>query len=144
MIDTVLGTAVLAACLIATVTFAVVLFRDLRRIIRFLMQAIAGAIRGEKTPRTQHREEVRQMRAKVISQEEAIARVREYAHANGRRFDEPWDIKLQHLKTAAGRKEEQPVERFIYSMVLGTSRPAPVVEVDAIDGTVLKWQTFPR
>jgi hypothetical protein len=84
------------------------------------------------------------MQAKVISREEAIARVRQYAQANGRIFQEPMDIKLRRLPGKSQGKEDKPAERMIYSIILGTSRPAPVVEVDAIDGTVLQWRTFPR
>lgn len=83
------------------------------------------------------------MRANVISEAEAIARVREYAKANGRKFQEPSDIKLQHRQTA-GSQENQITKRPVYSMTIGTSRPMPVVDIDAIDGTVLEWRTLPR
>ena len=54
------------------------------------------------------------------------------------------DIRLRFLQTEEERKEDLSIGRFVYSMKIGSSIPGTVVEIDAIDGTVLKWRTFPR
>lgn len=96
---------------------------------------------GWKTPRARWREE---MRAQVISKEEAIAKVREYAAANGLRFEEPGGVKLRLDEMKNAGDDGKPAERYVYHMYVGVRKGAPKVEVDAITGVVLAWRSLPR
>jgi hypothetical protein len=142
--DSILGSAILLACLAAISAGAFLLFRDAWRGVRFLSQTIVFAMRGEKTPGARRREAMRQMQGKVISKEEAVAHARAYAEANGWRFSNPRDVTLSLATIGGEEMTEKPAERYVYRMTIGDWRPPCIVEVDANDGTVLRWRTFPR
>jgi hypothetical protein len=142
--NSIIGAAIAAICLIATVAFLIILFRDLRRILQPLVQTAVYALQGEKSPESQRRKQMKQMRERVFSREEAIVRVRQYAEANGWSAQDPFDVRLRFVQATEKTKEGSSVGRFVYSIKIGSSRPGTVVEVDATDGTVLAWRTFPR
>jgi len=142
--DSIIGSAIAVACLVAAVAFLFTMFRDVWRVVQNLIQTTVCAIRGEQSPRSRRREAIKRMREKVFSPEEAIARVRKYAEAKGYSAQDPFDVQLRFLQTAKERKEDLSIGRFVYSMNIGNWRPGTVVEIDAIDGTVLKWLTRPR
>ena len=142
--ESIIGSAIAVACLVTAVAFLVTLFRDAWRVLQILIQTTVCVIRGEQSPWSRRRDEIKRMREKVFSPEEAIARVRKYAEAKGYSAQDPFDIRLRFLQTEEERKEDLSIGRFVYSMKIGSSIPGTVVEIDAIDGTVLKWRTFPR
>jgi hypothetical protein len=78
----------------------------------------------------------------MLTEAEAIERVRQYAEANGRRFHEPISVHLERRVLEPGNRKAG--FRIVYVMALGTYRPVPFVEVDASDGKVLAWRSLPR
>ncbi|MBB5064706.1 hypothetical protein [Granulicella mallensis] len=142
--DLIIGSAIAVGCLVATVVLLVILLRDSWRILQSLIQTTICVLRGEKPPWIRRREEIKRMREKVLSREEAIVRVQQYAEANGRSAQGPFNIRLHFLQAEGEWKEAQPIGRFVYSVNIGSSLPGTVVEIDAIDGTVLEWRTLPR
>jgi hypothetical protein len=78
----------------------------------------------------------------MLTEAEAIERVRQYAEANRRRFHEPISIHLARRPLEPGKPKAG--FRFVYVMALGTYRPIPFVEVDASDGKVLAWRSLPQ
>ena len=78
----------------------------------------------------------------MLTEAEAIQRVRHYAEAKQYDFYEPVSVHLERRELQPGNRKAG--FRFVYVMVLGTLIPMPTVEVDAIDGQVLLWQSFPR
>ena len=81
--DLIIGSAIAVGCLVATVVLLVILLRDSWRILQSLIQTTVCVLRGEKPPWVRRREEIKRMREKVLSREEAIVRVQQYAQANG-------------------------------------------------------------
>ena len=80
--------------------------------------------------------------AGVLSKAEAVERVRRYAEMNNIGVDEPID---GHIETHwIDGRDPSKGKRRVYVMGLGDHRPMTVVEVDATDGTVIAWRTFPR
>lgn len=78
----------------------------------------------------------------AISQEEAIARARRYAEEHGHPFYPPRNVHLERWPVDTGNANVGP--RLVWSMALGTRRPMPFVEVDAVDGSVVAWRQGPR
>lgn len=117
------------------------------RVARVAGLALRCFVRGEKTPWAKRWEEIEQMRAKIISKEEAMARAREYAktrrHSLEEKYIRPGSAQL-HLTKVEGAEGGEPAERFVYEIAIGRMRPMPIVEVDALDGTILKWRSLPR
>jgi hypothetical protein len=70
----------------------------------------------------------------MLTKAEAIEHVRQYAEANGRRSDEPVSIHVE--RRALDPTNRKAGFRLVYVMALGTYRPVPFVEVDAVDGKV--------
>ena len=79
---------------------------------------------------------------RMLTEAEAVARVRQYADANGRQFSEPIDISLVRRARDPGNRKAG--FRLVYKMALGTSIPGPLVEVDASDGEVIEWRSLLR
>ena len=75
-VDTVIGSIFLLASL------AVILWVVWKTAGVRMRRAVFG-LRGQKTPAAKQKEALEQMRRSLITEEEAIARVREYAAANG-------------------------------------------------------------
>ena len=142
--DLILGLAIAVVCLVAGVAFLVLVLRNAWHVLKFLIQTTVCVLRGEKPPWLKRREEIKRMREKVLSREEAIACVQKYAEAKGYSAQDPFNIQLRFLQTEQERKEDRLIGKFVYSMNIGISRPMTFVEVDAMDGTVLKWWTPPR
>ena len=72
----------------------------------------------------------------MLTEAEAIERVRQYAEANGRSFYEAGECS----RGEAGIRSQETGRRasaLLYVMVLGTTIPMPTVEVDSTDGRVL-------
>lgn len=80
---------------------------------------------------------------RLISREQAIDHVRAYAAANGKSVQEPFYFEIQGRQITPDGAAA-PVKRPVYLIRLGSTRPASLVEVDAIEGTVLAWRIFPR
>ncbi|WP_158823690.1 hypothetical protein [Granulicella sp. S156] len=78
----------------------------------------------------------------MLTEAEAIERVRQYAEANGRGFREPVSIRLEWRALEPGNRKAG--FRLVYVIALGTLRPVPFVEVDVIDGKVLAWRSLSR
>lgn len=78
----------------------------------------------------------------MLTESEAIERVRQYAEANGRDFREPVSIRQEWRALEPGNRKAG--FRLVYVMALGTVIPVPFVEVDAVDGTVLAWRSLSR
>jgi hypothetical protein len=142
--DLILGLAIAVASLAAGVAFLVLVLRNAWHVLKFLIQTTVCVLRGEQPPWLKRREEIKRMRERVLSREEAIACVQKYAEAKGYSAQDPFNIQLRFLQTEEERKEDRLIGRFIYSMNIGHLRPGTFVELDAIDGTVLKWWTPPR
>jgi hypothetical protein len=91
------------------------------------------------------RKPLKELRAKTIGVEAAKQRARAYILERG--YDvsgyEPWDVQLRFFENR-NRKEDEPIGRFSYVMRMGTFRPAPILQIDAMDGTVQQWKTFLR
>ena len=140
----ILGLAITVVFLAATVAVLVVLFRDAWRFLKFLIQTTACALRGEQSPWSRHREAIKKMREKVLSREEAIACVQKYAEAKGYSAQGPFDARLRFLQTEEEKKKNLSSGRFVYNIHICDQIPGTLVEIDAMDGTVLKWRTLPR
>jgi hypothetical protein len=138
------GLAITVVFLAATVAALVVLLRDAWRFLKFLIQTAAYALRGEQSPWARRREAIKRMQEKVFSREEAMVRVWKYAEAKGHSTHCPFDIRLQFLRTEEERKEDLSIGRFVYRIHILPHIPGTIVEIDAIDGTLLKWHTLPR
>ena len=138
------GLAITLVFLAASVAALVVLLRDASRFLKFLIQTTACVLRGEQSPWSRRREAIKRMREKVLSREEAMARVWKYAEAKGHSTHCPFDIQLQFRRTEQERKEDLSIGRFIYRIHILPHIPGTIVEIDAIDGTLLKWHTLPR
>jgi hypothetical protein len=78
----------------------------------------------------------------MLTKAEAIECVRLYAESNGRRFLEPSDICIERRLT--NREDRTAGFRHVFVIALGTSRPVPYVEVDAVSGKVLAWRSLSR
>jgi hypothetical protein len=78
----------------------------------------------------------------ILTEAEAMERVRIYAAANGHKFEEPVGIELK--RRLSNPKDPQAGYHYVYIMGLGTKRPVPFVDVDASYGTVLAWRSLPR
>lgn len=91
------------------------------------------------------RKPLKELRAKTISVEAAKQRARTYVQERG--YDvsdyEPWDVQLCFFENK-NRSGDEPIGTFSYVMRMGTFRPAPILQMDATDGTIQQWQTFPR
>ena len=78
----------------------------------------------------------------MLTENEAIECVRQYAEANGRGFSKSSDVRLEgRLLDPENRKAGS---RYVYVISLGTSIPVPSVEVDAVEGRVLLWRSLSR
>lgn len=42
------------------------------------------------------------------------------------------------------RKEGEPLGKFCYLVNIGSTIPPRIVEVDAMNGSILQWITYPR
>ena len=138
------GWALTVVFLAASAAALVVLLRDAWRFLKLLIQTAAYALRGEQSPWSRRREAIKRMREKVFSREEAMARVWKYAEAKGHSTHCPFDIRLQFRRTEQERKEDLSIGRFIYRIHILPHIPGTIVEIDAIDGTLLKWHTLTR
>ena len=78
----------------------------------------------------------------ILTEAEAIERVRAYAAEHGYQFKQPMNLKLK--RQLRDHQHPENGSRYVYLMALGTDRPMPFVEVDATDGTVLAWRSLPR
>ncbi len=74
----------------------------------------------------------------MLTEAEAIERVRQYAEANGRTFYKPVNVRVERRESEPGNRKAG--FRFAYVMVLGTTIPMPTVEVDSADGRILAWR----
>ena len=74
----------------------------------------------------------------MISKEEAIASLRARADAEGRPFEEPWRVTLERVKIKSSEEGGKPIEKYVYRAMSGNTRPPRIVEVDAVDGTILE------
>ena len=142
--DSIIGSTIAVVCLVATVALLVIMLRDAWRLLKFLIQTAVCVLRGEQPPWLKRREEIKRMRERVLSREEAIAYVRKYAEAKGYSAQGPFDIRLQFLRTEEERKEDLSIGRFVYRIHIAPQIPGTIVEIDAMDGTVLQWRTLPR
>lgn len=142
--DSIAGSTIAVACLVAVVTFLVILFRDAWHVLKFLTQTTTCVLRGQQSPWSRRREAIKRMQEKVFSREEAMAHVWKYAEAKGHSTHCPFDIRLQFLRTEEERKEDLSIGRFVYRIHILPHIPGTIVEIDAIDGTLLKWHTLPR
>ena len=138
------GLAITVVFLAATVAVLVVLLRDAWRFLKLLIQTAACVLRGEQSPWSRRREAIKRMQEKVFSREEAMSHVWKYAEAKGHSTHCPFDIRLQFRRTEEERKEDLSIGRFIYRIHILPHIPGTIVEIDAIDGTLLKWHTLPR
>ena len=138
------GLAITLVFLAASVAALVVLLRDASRFLRLLIQTAACVLRGEQSPWSRRREAIKRMQEKVFSREEAMSHVWKYAEAKGHSTHCPFDIRLQFRRTEQERKEDLSIGRFIYRIHILPHIPGTIVEIDAIDGTLLKWHTLPR
>ena len=129
-VDTVIGSIFLLASL------AVILWVVWKTAGAWMRSAVFE-LRGQKTPAAKQKEALEQMRRSLITEEEAIARVREYAAANGWEFEKPRGITLTLAKTGPEKKGSRPAGKYVYRVILQYSRPMHMVEVDASDGTIL-------
>jgi hypothetical protein len=78
----------------------------------------------------------------MLTEAEAIERVRQYAEANGCDFGEPLSVRLEWRALEPGNWKAG--SHLVYVIPLGTSIPIPFVEVDASDGKVLAWRSLSR
>ena len=78
----------------------------------------------------------------ILTEDEAVERVRAYAIEHNRTFQIPLSLGLKRQR----RDDGHPAAGFhyVYHFALSTDRPGTFVEVDAKDGTVLAWRTLPR
>lgn len=77
----------------------------------------------------------------VLTKEEAIHRAREHAQSGGGHFEEPYEVSLEgRTRQAPQGAGRQPV----YIVTSVAYIPVSIIEVDAVSGEILKWQTFPR
>ena len=76
----------------------------------------------------------------ILTEAEAVERVRAYASANGYSFKEASDIQLKRQL----RNQEDPHAGFhyVYIVALGTDIPVPFVDVAASDGAILAWRSL--
>jgi hypothetical protein len=99
---------------------------------------------GEKSPKTLRKEAIAELRSKVMSVEEAKERARAYAKSQGRSHIEPFDVNLYFCEDEQ-RKPGDPLGSFYYSMFLGATRPPTLLQMDAVDGTILLCKSlYPR
>ena len=138
------GLAITVVLLAASVAALVVLLRDAWRFLKLLIQTAGYVLRGEQSPWSRRREAIKRMQEKVFSREEAMAHVWKYAEAKGHRTQCSFGIQLQFRRTEEERKEDLSIGRFIYRIHILPHIPGTIVEIDAIDGTLLKWHTLPR
>lgn len=77
----------------------------------------------------------------TLTKAEAVERVRTYAEANRKRFNEPLEVRQQWGIEGTGDARR----RFpVYVVVIGGYRPMPMVEVDALTGEIRAWRSLPR
>lgn len=79
----------------------------------------------------------------LISKEQAIESLRVYAATNGKWIEEPFNFSREYRRITVDGAPE-PVKRPIYVISVGSVIPPQLVEVDAIDGSILAWRIFPR
>ena len=79
----------------------------------------------------------------LITEEEAIARAREYAEANGMLFREPFSVHIQN-QLLPGTTTQKPARRPVYVIRTTAFRPMTTAEVDGLTGSILEWRWLPR
>ena len=80
----------------------------------------------------------------LISEAKAIELVRQYASAHGHLFGTSRGVHLE--QRPLDRSNPRAGKRTFYVLALGTTKPIPFVEVDAIDNdnTVVAWRQGSR
>ena len=78
----------------------------------------------------------------ILSETEAVERIRAYASAHNQRFADPRFLGLR--RKYVNSDDLKFGARGAYFYALATTRPATFVEVDAEDGTILTWRRGPR